>query len=71
MKVHITFEKNEHGKTCIDRVFKNKGDARCYVVTESMIENTQNGEELKELIDAKIETHEIIMELNTTNMRPK
>ena len=63
MKVYLTFEQDENGNNQVDRVFLNKGDASCYVITEEMIYRSKTGEEFKKNIDELIEEHEVIEQL--------
>ena len=46
MKVYITYEKDGYGGTQVDRVFLHESDARVYVTTEIMVNNSKTPEEL-------------------------
>ena len=62
-KVYITFMKDGYGGIQVDRVFKNRKDARIYVVTDFMAQTASNEEELHKMMDKHIEEHEVIQQL--------
>ena len=63
MEVQITYEKDGYGDTQLDRVFLHKSDARLYVTTEIMANNSKTPEELAKKQERQYDVHEVIESL--------
>ena len=63
MEVQITYEKDGYGDTQVDRVFLHESDARLYVTTEIMANNSKTPEELAKKQERQYDVHEVIESL--------